>query len=360
MKNIDTTPVDANDKRLILGKTDVLQLFPLKYPWAWDRFLESQKNHWTPLDIAMGPDIADYNNPELPVAWKHRFDVVLAQLTTFDIMRGMDLAEVLMNLVSAPEIKMALMRQAEEESRHSWSYQYCIENMQIDESYIYNMYRTVPELNDRIIYTQKITDDLSQLTKDDLKTRSGKIEFLLSLCFGYLVFEGLWFALNLAGPIQSIARQKHFMATAEQFQYILRDEFVHINFGVDFINAFIREYPEVWVIPTIDKIKEMMHECVELERAFITYACKYQAIDYNINNHMEMVFWYVNRRMHSIGIQEKLYPKAYCSMPWISEMIETKKEKNFFETRVTEYQQGSLDRENIKGSLNLDDLDSVM
>lgn len=352
--NITNKPVSAADKRLILGHTDVLQLFPVRYQWAWDHYLESQQNHWTPNDIQMSQDIADYNDSALPMAWRHRFETVLAQLTTFDLQRGMDLGETLLKFASAPELKMAIMRQAEEESRHSWSYQYCIENMGIDQARIYNMYREVPELFNRVIFARQFSERVDRLTTGDLNTTHGKTEFLLGLIFWYLIFEGLWFFVNLAGPIQSISRHRRFTATAEQFQYILRDESVHLNFGIDFINEFIKEYPQVWTFPTIEKIQKITLEAIELERKFISYACMYQSLDYTVDDHMEMCYWYINQRMHSIGIQEEWYPQAKCSMPWMSEVIDLKKEKNFFETRVTEYQKGSFDSASIKPGLNLD------
>ena len=46
-----------------------------------------------------------------------------------------------------------------------------------------------------------------------------------------------------------------------------------------------------------------------------------------------------SRRAQQIGL-EMLYPGANNPFPLISELIDLKKEKNFFETRVTEYQTG--------------------
>ena len=64
--------IDSNDKRVIDGHSDVNQLMPFKYNWAWRDFLDAQKNHWTPLDISMSEDIADY--PNLTEDEKHIYD----------------------------------------------------------------------------------------------------------------------------------------------------------------------------------------------------------------------------------------------------------------------------------------------
>jgi ribonucleoside-diphosphate reductase beta chain len=347
----------ADDKQLILGQSDILQLFPLKYRWAWEHYLDSNQNHWTPLDIPVGPDVAQWKDENLPTAYRHRFETVMAQLTTFDIQRAIDIAESLTNLITAPEVKTFLYRQAEEETRHTWSYQYCIENMGIDEHYIYNLYRTVPELNARVQYAQEFSNLAEAITPEVLNTLNGKKSFLFILVFWYLGFEGIWFYLNLAGPVQSLARQGYFSATAEQFQYILRDENTHIQFGIDLIREFCHEYPEIWDAHTIGAIKDIMRHVVELEFDFIKYVLKEPAIDYNVHDHIEMAYWLVNRRLQSIGIYEKMYPDAKCTMPWMSEMIELKKEKNFFETRVTEYRVASLNKDEITG---VSDIESVL
>ena len=53
----------------------------------------------------------------------------------------------------------------------------------------------------------------------------------------------------------------------------------------------------------------------------------------------EYLRFVANRRAQQIGL-ELLYPGATNAFPWMSELIDLKKEKNFFETRVTEYQTG--------------------
>jgi ribonucleoside-diphosphate reductase beta chain len=86
-------PVKASDKRVINGEADVNQLAPFKYPWAWEYFLNANKNHWTPLDINMAQDIQDYHH-KLSDTEKHVYENVLAYLTTSDIlaMRNIGLA----------------------------------------------------------------------------------------------------------------------------------------------------------------------------------------------------------------------------------------------------------------------------
>ena len=63
----------------------------------------------------------------------------------------------------------------------------------------------------------------------------------------------------------------------------------------------------------------------------------------NSQTFIEYLQFIANRRLKQIGLEEQ-YPGAKNTFPWMSEMMDLKKEKNFFETRVLEYQSGgSLD-----------------
>src|SRR6478735_10939967 len=58
------TRVRAEDKRVINAKTDVNQLVPFKYKWAWEKYLAGCANHWMPQEVNMNRDIALWKNPE--------------------------------------------------------------------------------------------------------------------------------------------------------------------------------------------------------------------------------------------------------------------------------------------------------
>jgi ribonucleoside-diphosphate reductase beta chain len=78
-------PVNPDDKRVVNGMTDINQLAPFKYPWAWQYFLNANKNHWTPLDINMAQDVHDYRH-KLTLEERHVYENVLSYLTTSDIL----------------------------------------------------------------------------------------------------------------------------------------------------------------------------------------------------------------------------------------------------------------------------------
>ena len=130
-------PVRADDKRVIGGKADINQLAPFKYPWAWEFFLNANRNHWTPLEISMAQDVHDYHRT-LTAAERHVFENVLAYLTTSDILAMRNIGLAVMEKMSAPELQIYQARQVYEEALHTWTYQHCIESIGLEQSEIYN------------------------------------------------------------------------------------------------------------------------------------------------------------------------------------------------------------------------------
>src|SRR3989344_3103992 len=58
-----TRRVNVADKRIINGQTDVNQLVPFKYKWAWEKYLATCANHWMPQEVNMSRDIALWKDP---------------------------------------------------------------------------------------------------------------------------------------------------------------------------------------------------------------------------------------------------------------------------------------------------------
>ena len=88
-----------------------------------------------------------------------------------------------------------------------------------------------------------------------------------------------------------------------------------------------------------DEIRALMKRGVELEYAYAEDTMPRGVLGLNAAMFKEYLRFIANRRCQQIGI-DALFDKADNPFPWMSEMIDLKKEKNFFETRVTEYQTG--------------------
>ena len=331
----DVRPVNPDDKRVINGMTDINQLAPFKYPWAWEYFLNANRNHWTPLDINMAQDVHDYRH-KLTLEERHVYENVLSYLTTSDILAMRNIGLAVMEKMSAPELQIYQARQVYEESLHTWTYQHCIETLGLDQGEIYNRYRVVPEINGKIQIANRRLD--SVLRADiDLGNRDELHNFLMAYIFFAGVFEGCWF-YNGFSPIFALQRRGLMKGTAEQFQYIMRDEVMHASFGLRVAKQIMREEN---IRPDPKAIAEMWAECDAAEVAYAGYILRDPILGYSKEDHIGQYRFIANRRARTLGLDEP-YPGAEPTLSWLDEQANLRKEKNFFETRVTEYQAGGL------------------
>ena len=330
--------VRVEDKRIINGTADVNQLVPFKYNWAWDKYLAGCANHWMPQEINMTRDIATWKDPNgltdderLIVKRNLGFFVTADSLAANNIVLGT------YRHITAPECRQYLLRQAFEEAIHTHAYQYVVESLGLDESEIFNAYNEIKSIRDKDQFLIPFIDVLSD---PNFKTGTPETDrdFLRSLIVFACIMEGLFFYVGFV-QILALGRQNKMMGAAEQYQYILRDESMHCNFGIDMINQIKQENPHLWTEEFKTDIQGLMKKGVELEYRYAEDTMPRGVLGLNAPMFKEYLRYVANRRCQQIGI-DGVFEKANNPFPWMSEMIDLKKEKNFFETRVTEYQTG--------------------
>ena len=332
-------PINPEDKRVVNGLADINQLAPFKYPWAWEYFLNANKNHWTPLDINMTQDVHDFQH-KLTLEERHVYENVLSYLTTSDILAMRNIGLAVMEKMSAPELQIYQARQVYEEAMHTWTYQHCIESLGLDQGEIYNRYRVVPEIHHKIQMCNRRLD--SVLRADiDLTDRDELENFVLAYTFFAGVFEGTWF-YNGFSPIFALQRRGLMKGTAEQFQYIVRDEVLHASFGIRVCKQIVLE-ENIKLDPKV--IQQMWEEAEAAEMQYANYLLPDPILGYSAEDHLAQFRFIANRRANKLN-HAIPFPGAENALPWLDEQANLKKEKNFFETRVTEYQTG--------GALNWD------
>lgn len=330
---LNAKPVNADDKRVINGEADINQLAPFKYPWAWNYFLNANKNHWTPLDINMAQDVHDYRH-KLTLEERHVYENVLSYLTTSDILAMRNIGLAVMEKMTAPELQIYQARQVYEEALHTWTYQHCIETIGLDQSEIYNRYRVVPEIYQKI---KLANDKLNTVMRSDIDLHDpDELEnFVMSYAFFAGIFEGSWF-YNGFSPIFALQRRGLMKGTAEQLQYIMRDEVMHASFGIRVCKQIIKE-ENVKLDPK--KIQTMFEEADAAEATYAGYILRDPILGYSKEAHHGQFRYTANRRAKQLGFEEP-FPGAEATLPWLDEQANMRKEKNFFETKVTEYQTG--------------------
>ena len=330
--------VTVDQKAMINCRADLNQLVPFKYAWAWQKYLDACANHWMPQEINMTADIMLWKS-ENGLTDDERLIVKrsLGFFSTADSLVANNLVLAIYRLITNPECRQYILRQAFEEAIHTHAYQYCIESLGMDEGEIFNMYREVDSVADKASWALKYTQELSDPT-----FRTGTPEddrtLLKNLIAYYCVLEGIFFYCGFT-QILSMGRRNKMTGTSEQFQYILRDESMHVNFGIDVVNQIKLENPHLWDESMQTLAREMILEGTDLEIRYARDTMPRGVLGMNANMMADYLRFIANRRLVQIGLEEH-FPGVKNPFPWMSEIMDLKKEKNFFETRVTEYQTG--------------------
>jgi ribonucleoside-diphosphate reductase beta chain len=333
-----TGRIRVEDKRIINCSADVNQLVPFKYKWAWEKYLSACANHWMPQEVNMSADIALWKSHSGLSEDERR--VVIRNLgffTTADSLAANNIALGTYRHITNPECRQFLLRQAFEEAIHTHAYQYIVESLGLDEGEVFNAYHEIASIRDKDEFLIPFIDTL---TDPDFKTGTlGNDQKLLkSLIVFACIMEGLFFYVGFV-QILALGRQNKMTGAAEQYQYIMRDESMHLNFGVDVINQIKLENPHLWTTEFREGIRALFQRGVELEYRYAEDTMPRGVLGLNAGMFKEYLRFIANRRCQQIGL-DVLYPGAGNPFPWMAEMIDLKKEKNFFETRVTEYQTG--------------------
>ncbi len=333
-----TRRVTAAEKRIINGKTDVNQLVPFKYKWAWEKYLATCANHWMPQEVNMSRDIALWKDPNGLTPDERR--VIMRNLgffVTADSLAANNIVLGTYRHITAPECRQFLLRQAFEEAIHTHAYQYIVESLGLDEGEIFNAYNEVASIRDKDEFLIPFIDAIM-----DPNFHTGTVANDQTLLKSLIVFaclmEGLFFYVGFT-QILSLGRQNKMTGAAEQYQYILRDESMHCNFGIDLINQIKLENPHLWTPEFKAEIKGLFLKAVELEYRYAEDTMPRGVLGLNASMFKGYLRYIANRRATQIGLEE-LFPNEENPFPWMSEMIDLKKERNFFETRVIEYQSG--------------------
>ena len=334
----DGARVSIDEKAMINCRADVNQLLPLKYRWAWGKYLASCNNHWMPTEVSMQADIALWKSASgLTDDERHAIKRNLGFFAASESLVANNIVLAIFRSLTNPECRQYLLRQAFEEAVHTHTFQYICESLGLDEGELFNMYREVPSITDKAAWALNYTEALS-----DPNFRTGTPEadqtFLRNLIAFYVVFEGMWFYTGFA-QILSLGRRNKMVGIAEQYQYILRDESVHLNFGIDVINQIRIENPHIWTQAFEDEVRQMLTTACELEIAYGHDTMPHGFLGLNAILCEQYMYFITNRRCAQLGLAP-LFPVTANPFPWMSEAMDLKKEKNFFETRVTEYQSG--------------------
>lgn len=333
-----TERVDINKRRIINGEdADVIQLHPMKHIFAWEAYNASNANHWLPTEIGMQKDVEQWKAPHfLSEDERLALKLVLGFFATADSLAANNVVLAAYKHITSPECRLYLLRQGYEEAIHTHAYQYIVESLGLDESEIFNMYREIDSIYNKDSFILSFNEGIF-----NPQFRTGTFEndqkFLENIVVFSVIMEGIFFYSAFA-VMFGFQRQNKMVGSAEQIQYIMRDESQHLNFGIELINTIKQEQPELWTPEFQQKVIDLISRAVDLEYVFARDCFPKGIFGLNAEGFRKYIEHIADRRLNRIGL-----PTLYGSpnpFPWMSEAIDLSKEKNFFETRVIEYQSG--------------------
>jgi ribonucleoside-diphosphate reductase beta chain len=319
--------------------TDPNKILPMGYPWARVHYKTGVQNNWVPEEVSMQLDIELWKKQGPGGLTEDERRMILWNLGFFSTAESLTANNIVLAVykhLTNPECRQYLLRQAYEEAIHTDTFIYCCDTLGLNPDEIYNMYLTIPSIKEKDEFVISITK--SVLDPNFTTEGSGNIQkFVHDLIGYYAIMEGIFFYAGFAMML-SMLRHNKMVGVGEQFQYILRDESIHLAFGVDLINTIVSENPEIWTEEFKQVIINNIKEAVVLEHKYTDDAIPRGILGLNAQTVKEYVEYIADRRLERLNL-----PKQYNTknpLPWMSEIIDMPKEKNFFETRVTEYKTG--------------------
>jgi ribonucleoside-diphosphate reductase beta chain len=287
-----------------------------------------------PTEVPMSKDIELWKSDALSADERLVIMRNLGFFSTAESLVGNNIVLAIFKHVTNPEVRQYLLRQGFEEAIHTHTFHYIVESLSLNQGEIFNMYNEIKTIQSKDDFEMRLTEDIM---KPDFSTETeeGAQKFLKNLIGYYIIMEGIFFYSGFV-MILSFHRQNKMTGIGEQFQYILRDETIHLNFGIDLINGIKEENPDLWTDAFQEKIISLVREAVELEYQYAEDCLPKGILGLTAPMFRDYVQYIADRRLERIGLKP-IY-KSKNPFPWMSETIDLGKEKNFFETRVTEYQ----------------------
>ncbi len=328
----------VQDKRLINCETaDVNQLKPIRYEWAWEHYLNGCANNWLPHEIPMSDDILQWKSDALTEDERLLLMRNFGFFSTSETLVANNLSLAVYKYVTNAECRLYILRQAFEEAVHAQAFLYISDSLSLNEGEVFNMYREIPSIADKAAFQTRLTANLldPNFSSD---SEEGARRLLENLIGFYLILEGIFFYGGFA-MVLAFQRQKKMRGVCQMYEFILRDETIHLNFGIDLINGIIEENPRLWTADFQKQIVKLVKEAVDLEVRYTEECLPRGIFGLNPQIFRQYIEYLADRRLERIGLK-KIY---HCENPldWMSEAIDLYKEKNFFEQIVTEYRPAS-------------------
>jgi ribonucleoside-diphosphate reductase beta chain len=317
--------------------TGVNQILPHVNKWAWDLYRKGKNNNWNPEEVPMTKDTQNWKGDVIADEERLIIKRCLGFFAGTESLVGNNLF-TLFKYITDPECRQFMARQMYEECLHNDTIVYICDSLDLDINEVYEAYESIPSIKAKDDFLMGVTTDLNRPL--DTQTIEGQREVIKGAFLYYIVCEGTFF---YSGFAMLLALSEKIPGISEQIQYTLRDETLHIEFGTKLLNTIKQQYPEAFNSNLEDELAEYLQEAVKLEIQYAKDVLPSDILGLNSDMFVDYMQFIANRRLKALGMKFR-YKSGKNPFPWLSETIDLDKQKNFFETKVTEYQSaGALD-----------------
>ncbi|MEI6835943.1 MAG: ribonucleotide-diphosphate reductase subunit beta [Candidatus Falkowbacteria bacterium] len=330
-----------NLRRVINGDDDgLMQIAPLKHPFADEIFRTSLKNNWVPQEVNLQEDIEQWKKTDFLSASERRvYKRSLAFVSNLDGIQTANLTTNIINQITSPEIILAIVRQAFEEALHVHSYATMIEALGFDPDEIYGMYKTDMELYEKNQYVLRAINKIG-----DPAFSTGTFDndqLFLEACVGNIILEGIYFYSAFLN-FYVLRRNNKMPGSAQMIQFINRDEDMHLKLFINIVNTIKKEQPELWTADFQERIIKNIEGAIEHELSWGLSCIGEGILGLNRDSLTNYLHFVGDLRFKAIGLPKKW--NVENPFPWLDEITQgNMTESNFFESTVKEYSTGSLE-----------------
>ncbi len=324
----------VDEKRILADKlTNPLRLHPIKYNFPLDYYAMGCANTWFPKEIPMAEDIEDWNTKLTPDE-KQAIKYMLGFFCTAESLVGNNLVLGLYGHITNPEARIYLLRQAYEEANHTVTFEYVIKSLNLDHEELFTMHESIPEIKAKQDFETRLTEEIAG--RWDTSTVTGK-QALIRNCVGFFVImEGIFFYSGFMMGL-SFERRKLLKGLGTLVRYVLKDESIHLAFGIDLIHTIMNENREVMTPEFQQEIISMIKEAVAIESAYGQAALPRGILGLNIKLYDQYCQYIADRRLMKLGLAKQYNVHNPCK--WMTTQADMPELINFFEAKPIDYEQ---------------------
>lgn len=314
------------------GISDGLLLKPVRYQWAYDLYNQAVANTWFPHEIQLGEDLADFSR--MTDQERHALTFLMSYFNPNELLVNKALAFGVYPYLNAPEAHLYLAKQMWEEANHCMAFEYVLETFPIDREEAYNAHVEVPSMAAKEAFEVKHIQRMTEKTLD-ITTTEGKRDFVRNLVAYNVILEGIWFYSGFMVALSF--RQRNLLRNfGSLIDWIVRDESLHLKFGINLILTVLEENPDLQTPEFADEIRQMILDAVEMEAAYNHDLLPHGILGLNSTYINTYVKYLADRRLEELGFE----PHYKVSNPakWMAAANDTLQLVNFFEAVNTSYE----------------------